>query len=154
MATKSCNNIRYGGICDSNYHLSNVSTDIPALWEFISEKLDVFAHWVADPPPPQNDSRQEMTILDMSLRDSCRIFSAECFVQVNQEPEISPKRKSSGRISRRYPGVTRADIPGQNFALKKSRKARAAARTSMTRRPGDVHDPKGLPKTSVRRPLA
>ena len=77
------------------------------------------------------------------------------FSPINQERKISPKRKFLGRTSRGHPRVVRADIPAQNFGQGGQNRGR---KTSFRRghpwpEGADVHDPKGFPKTSVRKTL-
>ena len=72
-----------------------------------------------------------------------------------QERKISPKKEFLGRISRGHPGVIRADIPAQNFgqgALNPGKK-QAFGHGYPQPEGADVHDPKGFPKTSVRKTL-
>ena len=82
-------------------------------------------------------------------------FLAECSYG-NQERKISPKSKFWGRISRGHPGVIRADIPAQNFgqgAQNPGKKKQAFGRGHPWPEGAAIHDPKGLPKTSVRKTL-
>ena len=72
-----------------------------------------------------------------------------------QERKFSPKRKFLGRTSRGHPGVIRADIPAHNFGQggQNPEKKQAFRRGHPWPEGADVHDPKGFPKTSVRKTL-
>ena len=71
------------------------------------------------------------------------------------ERKISPKRKFWGRISRGHSGGICADIPAQNFGqgAQNPGKKQAFGRGHPWPEGANVHDPKGLPKTSVRKTL-
>ena len=72
----------------------------------------------------------------------------------NQERKSSPKRKFLGRTSRGHPGVIRADVPAQNFGQGGQNLGKQAFwRGHPWPEGADVHDPKGFPKTSVRKTL-
>ena len=59
-------------------------------------------------------------------------------------PQISPKSKFLGRISRGHPGVTRTDIPAQNFG-------QGAQKSWKNRHLGaDIRDPKAQTSTTLR----